>query len=74
MKNLNLKISGMHCGSCEKIIQMDLDDVDGVIEAEIDSKKGTGLVKVEDSVSSEVILKTINDAGYKAELVGAKIE
>ena len=70
MKELKLKISGMHCESCEKIIQMDLGDIAGVIESDIDSKTGSGLVKTEDSVSPEVIIKAINNAGYKAELVG----
>lgn len=70
MKEIKLKISGMHCESCEKIIQMDLGDVDGVLESNIDSKTGDGLVKVEDSVSEDLIIKTINNAGYKAQIVG----
>lgn len=70
MKEIKLKISKMHCESCEKIIQMDLDDIAGVIDAKISSKNGTGLVKVEDSVSSESIIKAIEHLGYKAELAG----
>lgn len=71
MKEIKLKISGMHCSSCEKIIQMDLDDVEGVIESKIDSKDGSGLIKVEDSVSEDLIVKTVNDAGYQTQLIGA---
>lgn len=68
MKELKFKISGMHCGSCEKIIQMELDDTEGVIVAQISSQTNSGLVKVEDNVSPETIIKVISKAGYKAEL------
>lgn len=70
MKEIKLKISGMHCGSCEKIIQMDLSDVTGVIESKIDSKTGSGLVKTEDSVSDDLVIQTIQSTGYKAQLAG----
>jgi copper chaperone CopZ len=73
-KLIKLKITGMHCSSCEKIIQMDLEDVSGVIESEINSKTGTGLVRVEDSMLPEAIIKVIGDAGYKAEIAGDKNE
>ncbi len=73
MKEIRLKISGMHCGSCEKIIQMDLSDIPGVIDSRIDAKTGSGLVKVEDPVSSETVIATIDKAGYKAKLMGDKI-
>ncbi|MCL5407621.1 MAG: heavy-metal-associated domain-containing protein [Patescibacteria group bacterium] len=68
MKELKFKISGMHCGSCEKIIQMELDDTEGVLESRVDSKTSSGFVKTEDNVSPETIIETIKKAGYKAEL------
>lgn len=72
MKHIELKIAGMHCESCEKIIKMELDDAAGILDSVIDSKAGTGNIKVEDSVSNEDILKIIADAGYKAEILEEK--
>ncbi|KKQ74331.1 MAG: copper chaperone [Berkelbacteria bacterium GW2011_GWB1_38_5] len=68
MKELKFTISGMHCGSCEKIIQMKLEDIKGVLESDISSETSSGLVKTEDNVSSETIIEAIKKAGYKAEL------
>lgn len=70
MKEIKLKISGMHCQSCEKLIKMDLEDLDGVLDIKIDSKDGMGKIAVADNVSSGLIIKTIGDTGYKAELMG----
>lgn len=69
MKELKFKISGMHCGSCEKIIQMELDETKGVIDSQISSKMNSGLVKTEDDVSPETIIKAISEVGYKAEII-----
>lgn len=68
MKELKFKISGMHCGSCEKLIQMELEDTEGVLESEISSQTAIGLVKVEDNVSAQTIINAIGNSGYKAEL------
>ena len=70
MKKLKLKISGMHCGSCERIIQMNLSDINGVIDSHIDAKTGQGLVTVSDTVSDDLIISTIKDTGYHAQLTG----
>jgi len=72
MKNINLKIEGMHCESCEKIIKMEIEEVPGVLESKIDSKIGTGNIKVEDSVEGEVIIEAVKKAGYKAEISEVK--
>ncbi|MBM2820311.1 MAG: copper-translocating P-type ATPase, Cu2+-exporting ATPase [Candidatus Berkelbacteria bacterium] len=72
MKEINLKIEGMHCESCEKIIKMEMDEVPGVLDSVIDSKAGTGNIKVEDSISEENILKVVANTGYKAEILKEK--
>lgn len=68
MKEIKLKISGMHCSSCEKIIEMDLSDLEGVQESKISSSTGEGLVKVDDSVSAENVINVIEKSGYKAKV------
>ena len=68
MKEIKLKIVGMHCESCEKLIQMELGDTAGVLESEIDAKTGTGLIKTEDSIESDAVIEAVKKAGYKAEI------
>lgn len=58
-----IKVSGMHCSSCEFLIKDSLNDI-GVI-AKVDSKKGEVLVKFDPKkVKLESIYKIIKDNGY----------
>ena len=68
MKEVNLKINGMHCESCEKLIRMNLEELEGVSKIKIDAQHGTGTVKIEDGISLDLILQTIGKTGYKAQL------
>ncbi|MDP3057597.1 MAG: heavy metal translocating P-type ATPase [bacterium] len=69
-KTIKVQIEGMHCGSCEKIIEMELLDLRGVISAKIDSTAKIGEVAVEEGkVSEEMIVNAIVRAGYKATVV-----
>ena len=69
MKKIILKIDGMHCQSCEKIITMELSELGGVSSIKIDSIAGTGELEIDNNlVSEQTILQTIEKAGYKAEI------
>lgn len=68
-KKIHLKISGMHCESCEKIINAELAGVQGLIESHIDSKAGHGIVEVENFVKEDLIMRAIKTAGYDAEIL-----
>jgi Cu+-exporting ATPase len=68
-RTIKLKIDGMHCVSCEKIIGMELSDIQGVRSAKIDFQAGTGEVIVDQNVSDEQIIAVIAKAGYKSEVV-----
>lgn len=68
-KIIELKINGMHCESCEKIITEELSEVKGFIDAKIDSKKGIGQITVQPAVKTSEIINTIKKAGYEAEVV-----
>lgn len=70
MENLVFTVKGMHCMSCEKIIKMELEDLEGVKEIKIDHKTGQGSLKFDtQSISQDQIIKTINDAGYEANAI-----
>lgn len=72
-KELNLRIDGMHCESCEKIIAEDLNELASVDEVSINHKVGGGKLVFDPAKTSEKkILEAIKKAGYKAEVVEKK--
>ena len=71
-KEFELKIEGMHCDSCEKIIKMELENLKGFISANIDSKKSKGNIIVDSSVENGEVIEVIKKAGYIAEVISEK--
>jgi copper-(or silver)-translocating P-type ATPase len=71
MKQIKLKISGMHCGSCEKIIEAELQDSGFAGEIKIDHQTGSGFLSG-DGIDEQKIIEVINKAGYPAELIDVK--
>ena len=67
MKKVKLKIDGMHCGSCAMSIDMDLEDLNGVIEAKTNYAKQVSEVEFDDNkIPADKILEQIKITGYKA--------
>lgn len=61
------KIEGMHCSSCAMVIDMDLEDVEGVIKCQTSyAKQETEVEFDEEKVEVENLLKSIAKSGYKA--------
>ena len=68
---LELKIEGMHCSSCSRLIESALLDHAGVINARIDHEGGTGTVAVDlDLISREQLIELISGEGYSATITG----
>ena len=68
MAKLKLNVEGMHCGSCEMLIQDSLDETDGIEKAEVSHKSGEVNVDFDDSkVSANKIKDIIKDEGYSVE-------
>ena len=65
-RHLLLEISGMHCGSCEKLISEELKDLPGVGAVKISAVNGSGDVEITDEVSEEQVIEAIKIAGYQA--------
>lgn len=64
------KVSDMHCPSCPRLIQMDLEDKPGVVA--VNASLDTKLVVVEydpTSISIPEIINSIKDSGYTANLL-----
>ena len=58
------KISGMHCASCAKMIEMELEDK--VNKISVSSEKRIAEIDFDsDEISDKEIVKIISDLGYK---------
>jgi len=62
MSKLSIKVNGMYCESCEKLLKMEIGDVKGVSKVEADHARG--MVEVEGSASEKSIADAIVKAGY----------
>ena len=60
-KQIELKVTGMHCAHCEMRVKKALESVKGVQSAKADHKKGTAIVQMDDNVSKEALIKAVND-------------
>jgi Cu+-exporting ATPase len=69
-KKINLQIQGMHCQSCEILIQEELNELPGVSNTQVDHKTGLGSLLLDENLTpSEAILTAIKKAGYTANIV-----
>lgn len=57
-----LKVSGMTCGGCIKAITRAIQDQDP--QAQVQADLGTQVVKLETSLSPELVAQLIEDAGF----------
>lgn len=69
IRNLKLKIIGMHCTSCTMNIDGNLEDMEGVRSAKTSYARQECEVEFEERiVRIEQIVKTIENTGYKVSL------
>ena len=65
----NLNTIGMHCRSCSMLVDMTLDELEGVSNVETDHATGTTVVTFDsDTVDIESIIGAIRSVGYDAEV------
>jgi Cu+-exporting ATPase len=69
MESIDLKTTGMHCGSCAMLIEMDVSELAGVSAVKADPAAGSTHVEFDPSlVTVEEIVAAIKGAGYEAEV------
>ncbi len=67
IRELELRVEGMHCASCEKLIREGLGELAGVEVVALDHASDSGSVLYDDSLTdSEKVLAGISEAGYTA--------
>ena len=68
MREIKLRIEGMHCAGCSNRLEKILNNVDGVESAKVSLEEKSADIKYnEDEVELNTILQEIEDAGFKGE-------
>lgn len=68
MREIKLKIEGMHCAGCSNRLERILNNVDGVESAKVSLEEKSADIKYnEEEVELNTILQEIEDAGFKGE-------
>ena len=68
MREIKLKIEGMHCAGCSNRLDKILNNVDGVESAKVSLEEKSADIKYnEEEVELNTILQEIEDAGFKGE-------
>lgn len=61
-----VKVEGMHCQYCQATVEKALSGLQGVSSAKVDLEKKTATVSLESDISDDVLMQTVNDAGFQA--------
>jgi copper chaperone CopZ len=70
MSTANIKTSGTHCPSCSMLIELTVDELEGVARVKADHATGVATVEYDpETVSIDTIAEAIRTAGYGAEVV-----
>lgn len=65
MKHIVLKVEGMSCNQCAKVISKSLEKLQGINEFKIDLKKNKIYLSFDkDKINKGLIIKAVEDAGY----------
>ena len=66
MKEITLKVKGMHCKSCSMLIEDALEDIN--VKSKVDSSKGIAVVEFDEKKVNEVKIRdVIKKEGYQVE-------
>jgi len=64
----NLKTTGLHCSSCSMLVDLTVEELDGVSEVHTDHATGDTVVTYDaDTISLDKIVDAIRGVGYDAE-------
>ena len=67
MKNIVIKVTGMHCSGCENRIKNVLSDIEGVEDVKANYKDGVVTVNANESIDVSTLNEKIEDLGFDVE-------
>jgi copper chaperone CopZ len=66
-----IEIQGMSCDHCKKAVEKALNAISGV-EAEVDLKQKTAVIKSKTAVDDEILKNAVTEAGYEVVSISDK--
>ena len=64
-EKVELKVGGMHCKSCARLIELELKDKDGVQAVGVDDAAGQASIEYDPArIDVEALRRAVRDAGY----------
>lgn len=72
MNKTTVPITGMHCRSCELLIEGELCGIQGVKRAEVSQKRGVAEITYEGQLNYEAVTTTVQNAGYEIGIASKK--
>lgn len=70
IKNIKLKIEGMHCKSCAMVIKMGLEENIGIVLSKVSFEKGNAEVSFDDAkLNEQNIIDAITKTGYTSQIL-----
>jgi copper chaperone CopZ len=70
MSTTTIKASDTHCPSCSMLIQLTVDEIDGVTSVSCDHATGVTTVEYDPNATTpETVAEAIRSAGYGADIV-----
>lgn len=67
-RKIELKVTGMHCKSCEVLISDELKDI-GATAIKIDFKTGSATFNVNNNVDDNKVINAVKNAGYESTIL-----
>lgn len=68
MKEINLKIEGMHCTGCSNRLEKVLNNTDGIEKAKVNFEDKKATISFDETkINEEEIKEAIEDSGFKGE-------
>ncbi|MDD5469547.1 MAG: sulfite exporter TauE/SafE family protein [Candidatus Peribacteraceae bacterium] len=66
LERIALRIAGMHCGSCEIILERSFKSIPGVTKAHVNARKGTAQIYADPAQlpSMDILSAAVEEAGY----------
>lgn len=67
MKEIKLKVNGMHCEGCENRIKNSLSTIDGISEVSANHTNGIVIIKANDDINLEEVKEMIENLDFEIE-------
>ena len=73
MKEVQLKVTNMSCGSCVKHVERAIQSVNGVQSVQVELSTGEAKVRIDTQSDEAELTLALNEAGYPSSITHIKV-